>query len=209
MMCRTLIRRCLLVLLVLGLAACKKYTIVEPVAESLHTAAPATFKVTYTKQPATLPIMQLNGFNVGSHFTAGATEATASGASLQAYLKEGYNIFQVEPPTGPQVKFLYDTKGPEIVVLGAVQNGANMTINGRAIDEKGVASGTVNSTPITFAADGAFSVTVPKVNVYTYNTVDTLGHTNTVNYADLSLQYDPSLTVRITQHGLDLRWGRS
>ena len=208
MMCRTLIRRCLLVLLVLGLAACKKYTIVEPVAESLHTAAPATFKVTYTKQPATLPVMQLNGFNVGSHFTAGATEATASGASLQAYLKEGYNIFQVEPPTGPQVKFLYDTKGPEIVVLGAVQNGANMTINGRAIDEKGVASGTVNSAPITFAADGAFSVTVPKVNVYTYNTVDTLGHTNTVNYADLSLQYDPSLTVRITQHGLDFAMGQ-
>lgn len=208
MMWRQLIRRCLLVLLVLGLAACKKYTIVEPVADSLHTAAPATFKVTYSTKPATPPGMQLNGFNVGTHFTFGNTEATASGSSLQSYLKEGYNIFQVDPPLGPQVKFLYDTKGPEIVVLGAVRNGSNITITGRAIDEKGVASGTVNSTPITFAADGSFTVTVPKVDVYTYNTVDTLGHTNTVHYADLSLQYDPSLTVRITQHGLDFAMGQ-
>ncbi len=208
MMWRQLIRRCLLVMLVLGLAACKKYSIVEPVADSLHTAAPVTFKVSYKSQPTTLPAMQLNGFNVVSHFTAGATEATASGTSLQSYLKEGYNIFQVDPPLGPQVKFLYDTKGPEIVVLGAVEDGGNMTISGRAIDEKGVASGNVNTTPITFAPDGAFSVTVPKVDVYTYNTVDTLGHTNTVHYADLSLQYDPSLTVSITQQGLDFAMGQ-
>lgn len=208
MMFRLLLKRSLLVLLVLGLAACKKYTIVEPVADSLHTTAPATFTVTYKKQPAKLPAMQLNGFNVESRFTAGATAATAAGADLADYLKEGYNIFQVEPPLGPQVKFLYDTKGPGIVVLGAVEDAGNMTIDGRAIDEKGVASGTVNNTPITFAADGSFSVTVPRQDVYTYNTEDTLGHTNTVHYADLSLQYDPSLTVRITQHGLDFAMGQ-
>lgn len=202
------IRRCLIVLLVFGLAACKKYTIVEPVKDSLHTESPVAFKVTYSKQPATLPVMHLNGFNVVSHFTAGATEATASGSSLQSYLKEGYNIFQVDPPLGPQVKFLWDTKGPDIVVLGAVEDGSNMIINGRAVDEMGFAAGTVNSTPFTVAEDGSFNVTVPTQDVYTYNTEDTLGHTNTVHYADLGLQYDPSLTVRITQQGLDFAMGQ-
>lgn len=208
MLSRQSISRCLLVLLVLGLAACKKYDIVEPVADSLHTAPPPQFKVTYKSQPATLPAMALNGFSVQSHFTAGATEATALGSALQSYLKEGYNIFQVDPPLGPQVKFLYDTKGPEIVVLGAVINGSDVTIDGRAIDQMGAASGTVNAVPLSFGADGSFQVTLPKEDVYTYNTVDTLGHTNTVQYADLSLQYDPSMTVQITQEGLDFAMGQ-
>lgn len=202
------IRRCLILLLAFGLAACEKFTIVEPVNDSLHTEPPEVFKVTYTQEPANLPAMHLNGFNVVEHFTAGATEATAPGAALEAYLKEGYNIFQVNPPLGPQVKFLYDTKGPEIVVLGAHKDGNNMVINGRAIDEMGFAHGTVNGTPFTVAEDGSFTVTVPAQDVYTYNTEDTLGHTNTVHYADLSLQYDPSLTVRITQEGLDFAMGQ-
>lgn len=203
MIWRQSIKRCLLILLVLGLAACKKYTIVDPVNESLHTAPPPQYKVTYTTQPATLPSMTLNGFNVASQFTAGSSEAIAAGSSLEQYLKEGYNVFQVDGALGPQVKFIYDTKGPGIVVLGATINGNNITINGQAIDEKGVASGTVNGNAISFNADGSFSITIPKADVYTYNTVDTIGHTNTVYYADLNQQYDPSMTVQITQEGLN------
>lgn len=208
MLFQQIIRRSLLVLLVLGLAACKKYEIVEPVADSLHTAAPVQFSVKYKTQPTTLPKMTLNGFNVESQFTAGATEATAPGSALQSYLKEGYNIFQVDPPLGPQVKFLYDTKGPNVVVLGATEEGNSITIDGRAIDEMGYAAGTVNGVALTFAENGAFNVTLPKEDVYTYQLEDTLGHTNTVHYADLSLQYDPSLTVRITQQGLDFAMGQ-
>lgn len=203
MMWRQSIKQCLLILLVLGLAACKKYEIVDPVNDSLHTTPPPTYRVTYSSQPAQLPAMTLNGFSVVSHFTAGATEASAPGSALQEYLKEGYNVFQVDPPLGPQVKFIYDTKGPGVVVLGATVDGNNITIDGAAIDEKGYASGTVNGFPIQFGADGSFRVTVPKTDVYTYNTVDTLGHTNTIHYADLNQQYDPSMTVQITQAGLN------
>src|SRR5690606_17226174 len=208
MLFQQIIRRSLLVLLVLGLAACKKYEIVEPVADSLHTESPVQFSVKYKTQPTTLPKMTLNGFNVESQFTAGATEATAPGSALQSYLKEGYNIFQVDPPLGPQVKFLYDTKGPNVVVLGATEEGNSITIDGRAIDEMGYAAGTVNGVALTFAENGAFNVTLPKEDVYTYQLEDTLGHTNTVHYADLSLQYDPSLTVCITQQGLDFAMGQ-
>lgn len=203
MMWRQSIKQCLLILLVLGLAACKKYTIVDPVNDSLHTTPPPTYRVTYTAQPATMPAMTLNGFAVGSNFTAGATEATAQGSALEAYLKEGYNVFQVDPPLGPQVKFIYDTKGPGVVVLGAVIDGSNITIDGKAIDERGVSSGNVNGFPIQFGADGSFRVTVPKADIYTYNMADTLGHTSTIHYADLNQQYDPSMTVQITQEGLN------
>lgn len=203
MIWRQSIKRCLLILLVLGLAACKKYTIVDPVNESLHTTPPPTYRVTYTAQPTTPPAMTLNGFNVASQFSFGATEATAGGSLLEPYLKEGYNVFQVDGALGPQVKFIYDTKGPSVVVLGASISGNDITIDGKAIDEKGVASGNVNGTNITFSADGSFRVTIPKSNVYTYNMVDTLGHTNTVHYADLNQQYDPSMTVQITQEGLN------
>ena len=92
MMWRQLIRRCLLVLLVLGLAACKKYTIVEPVADSLHTAAPATFKVTYSTKPATPPGMQLNGFNVGTHFTFGQQLPQMA----QALVSRAFEIFRAD-----------------------------------------------------------------------------------------------------------------
>lgn len=203
MMWRQSIKHFMLILLVLGLAACKKYTIEEPVNDSLHTTPPATYRVGYTSQPAQLPAMTLNGFAVASHFTAGATTASANGSDLAGYLKEGYNVFQVDPPLGPQVKFRYDTKGPGVVVLGATLDGNNIIIDGAAIDEMGVRSGNVNGTPITFNADGTFRVTVPKDDVYTYNMVDTLGHTNTVHYADLNQQYDPSMTVQITESGLN------
>ena len=109
---RESVRRCLFLLLILGLAACEKFEIVEPVQDSIHTTPPPQFRVTYTSQPETLPIMALNGFNVTSHFTAGATEATAPGTELEQYLKEGYNVFQVSPPLGTSVKFLYDTIAP-------------------------------------------------------------------------------------------------
>ena len=84
MLCRQVIKRCLLVLLVLGLAACKKYDISAPVADSLYTAAPPQFVVTYKAQPSSLPAMTLNGFTVTDHFTAEATQATAPGSELQA-----------------------------------------------------------------------------------------------------------------------------
>lgn len=203
MMWRHTIKQCLLILLVLGLAACKKYEIAQPLNDALFTTPPPQYTVTYTAKPTTNPKMTLNGFNVESNFTFGDKQATATGADLATYLKEGYNIFQVDPPLGPQVKFIYDTKGPNIVVLGSSISGSNVTINGIAVDEKGVASGTVNGNAIAFAADGSFQITIPKANVYTYNTVDTIGHTNTVYYADLNQQYDPSLTVQITQEGLN------
>lgn len=198
------VQQSLLLLLVMLLAACKSsYEIAEPLKDSLHTSPPAVFKVTYDKKPAALPKFAINGFDVAAQFTAGDTEATAPGSALQSYLKEGVNSFQVSPPLGPMVKFTYDTKGPAIIVLSAEVAGATTTIHGLADDEMGVNSATVNGAPITVAADGTFTVAVPTSDVYTYVATDSLGHTSTTRYAALGKEYDPSLTVRVTEQGLN------
>jgi len=198
-----LIHRAVIALLCLGLMACgSDYKITEPLKDSVHTSPPATFKVTYTKQPETLPKMTLNGFNVESHFVAGATEAVGDGADFAVNFIEGYNTFQVDPPSGPKVKFIYDELGPEVVILGStVDNVA--TIDGIAVDEMGVTTLSVNGTDVTVAEDGSFTAEVPLADIYNYEATDTLGHVSNTQYASLGLDYDPSLTVKVTQNGLD------
>ena len=191
-------------LLCLGLAACgSDYKITNPTKGSVNTEPP-TFTVTYSSQPETLPRMTLNGLSVESFFTAGETSATGNGADFPNYFLEGFNTFHVDPPSGPQVKFIYDTKGPKVVILGAELNGGTATISGMAVDELGVSSMSVNGVGITVDEDLLFTVDVPETDVYTYLAEDTVGHTSTTHYAALGNDYDPSLTVKITQDGLDI-----
>lgn len=192
------------VTLCLGLAACgSDYTIDAPLKDSVNTTPP-TFTVSYTTQPDSLPKMTLNGLSVESNFVAGATSATGNGADFPNYFLEGYNTFHVDPPSGPQVKFIYDSKGPKVVILGAELNGGTATISGMAIDELGVSSLSVNGTPITVDDELKFTVDTPETDIYTYTAQDTLGHESTTLYAALGLDYDPALTAKITQAGLDI-----
>lgn len=155
-------------ILCLGLAACgSDYTIDAPLEDSVNTTPPV-FTVSYTSQPDTLPVMTLNGLSVESNFVAGETSATGNGADFSNYFLEGYNTFQVQPPTGPKVKFIYDSKGPKVVILGAELNDGIATINGMAIDELGVSSMSVNGTAITVDDDLRFTVDVAETDIYTY-----------------------------------------
>lgn len=198
------VQRTLFIVLSLGLAACgSDYKIEAPVKDSVHTSPP-TFTVTYEEQPDALPKMTLNGLSVESNFTAGATAATGNGADFENYFLEGYNTFHVDPPSGPQVKFIYDTEGPKVVILGAELNGGTATIDGMAVDELGVSSMSVNGVNITVDDDLKFTVDVPEQDIYTYTAEDTVGHTSTTLYAALGLDYDPSLTAKVTQNGMDV-----
>lgn len=197
------LKRAVLALMCLGMMACgADYKIEAPTKDSIHTTPPSQFKVTYSKQPSKTPKVWLNGFDVASSLTWGATEATGNGADFSDYFIEGTNTFQVNPPLGPQVQFIYDTTGPAVIILGAEINGL-ATINGLAVDEMGVSSLSVNGTDIDVNADGSFTVDVAPADIYTYNGVDSLGHTSTIQYASLGLEYNPSLSVKVTQGGLD------
>lgn len=192
-----------LCLLCLGLTACKSnYTIESPTKNSVH-ETPPTFVVNYPSQPETLPKMTLNGFQVQSFFVAGETSATGDGNEFANHFLEGYNTFHVDPPAGPSVKFIYDAKGPQVVVVGSEIIDGNAIIDGLAVDEVGVVSSSVNGTAITLAADGSFTVSVPESDVYTYVSEDGLGHVSTTLYAAMGTHWDPALTARVTQAGLD------
>ncbi|MCG8668111.1 MAG: hypothetical protein MI867_01760, partial [Pseudomonadales bacterium] len=198
------IRQVLLVLLMFGLVGCKNtYDIAEPAKDSVHTSPP-TFKITYQEEPDALPPMTLNGHAIEAFFTAGTTEATANSNDFADFFVEGYNTFQVEPPTGPSTNFIYDTEGPAIIVLDAEISGNTATINGLADDVMGVTAATVNDIAITFNEDQRFTVDVPEAEIYTYEATDTLGHTSTTHYAALGNEYDPSMTVRVTTEALDV-----
>ena len=192
-----------LVLLWIGVTSClSSYKIVTPVANSVHTSPPPEFKISYASQPSALPPMTLNGVNVESFFTAGAKEATASGTDLAQYLKEGQTRFQIEPPLGPIVFFVYDTTGPEIVILGADANNPT-NINGLAVDELGVSSLLVNGIDTTVNDNGSFSANVEAADIYTFDAEDTLAHTSSTKYARYDLLYNPSLRIRTNQSGID------
>lgn len=202
------LRHFLVILLGLFLAACKETPqIAAPVDGSVHTSAPTEYKLTYKTKPAALPKVTLNGVSVESSFVMAATEAIANGADLASKLKEGKNLLQVDPPLGPKVSFIYDTVGPEVVVLSA-NAGSPITIQGVAIDAVGTDSLTINGVDVDVASDGTFDAEVASTDIYTFDAVDTLGHASQVQHARQTLLYNPSLSMRVNQSGLDIATNR-
>lgn len=185
------------------LVACKsEYVIQSPASGSVHTEVPAQFRITYPAAPASLPRINLNGFDVREHFTVGATEATANGEDFAEYLEEGENSFQINPPAGPTVKFVYDTQGPDIAILGSSIDSA-ATIHGEGLDKHGLTSLTVNGVTAALGGNNAFSVTLPPSPIYEYQATDTLGHQKTTHYASLGQIYSPSMSLGVSQGVLD------
>ncbi len=201
------LRLMLLALLMLGLAACKDtITVASPAANSVHQTLPE-FKLTYKTKPSKIPKVVLNGAPVDTKFTWNATEAVATGASMVDAIREGKNLFQVDPPLGPQVSFIYDTKGPEVVILSASGTGP-VEVKGMAIDAMGVKSFKVNDQTVSVASNGSFTASVSKADTYRFDAVDTLDHASTTKHASMDLLYTPSLKLKLNQNGMDLATNR-
>jgi hypothetical protein len=112
-------------------------------------------------------------------------------ASMWRFDGEGlYRVdASVDPPTDDdvaltaQVEILVNSRGPAISCVGDatminMTPGATMTVNGSANDVNGVASVTVNGTPVAVDQDGSFSAQITTrfgmnfVNVYALDTFD-------------------------------------
>lgn len=185
------------------LVACKtEYAIELPQEDSVHTSSPEQFRITYPEQPAALPVLSLNGFDVSEFFTAYDTEATAAGEDFSVYFKQGVNVFQVQPPAGPKVHFIYDTEGPEIVILESSVD-SQALLQGVAIDEMGLTQLLVNDQTATLLPSQHFSAEVPASEFYAYQATDSLGHTKTTHYAPLGTLYQPAMTLAVSQAVID------
>lgn len=184
------------------LFACKNDYVIELPAEDSVNTSPPQFKITYEEAPTQLPAITLNGFDIREFFSSGETEATAAGTDVAVYLKQGINNLQVAPPGGPKAKFIYDTDGPEIIVLNS-QVDTLAAIDGLGIDEMDLATLFVNSIAADTPGLNSFSVMVPAESVYTYVATDSLGHERTSYYSALGSLYSPAMTVAVSQQVLD------
>ncbi|MCG8673070.1 MAG: hypothetical protein MI867_27005, partial [Pseudomonadales bacterium] len=193
----------LVILFSLGVFACGggTYTIESPTEGSIFNDAP-DFTVGYEEEPEALPSMILNGNTVTSEFAKNATQAIGLGADLQAFLVEGNNRFQVNPPSGPQVNFIYDTQGPKIVVTEAIRNG-NVTITGNAVDAAGASSVSVNGVAAELAEDGSFSVVVSAADTYTFQATDVFDQSSTTVFGDALLINEELIKARVKEEGID------
>jgi len=184
------------------------YRVVSPETEALFLDVPSTFVISYDEKPDALPPIALNGHPVEGFFVAGETDAVANGENLAPFLKEGSNRLQVFPPTGHYVTFVYDTEGPEVVILSVDDSVEPLLIHGRAIDEGGVRKVTLNGVDAELDHYGLFTVSASKSDHYFFESEDKLDHQSQQLFADKALFYDPSLRVRVNQSGVDFAAGQ-
>lgn len=197
-----LLRLSFLIFISLGMVACGgDYTIESPIEGSIH-EIPPDITVGYEEAPDTLPKMVLNGNDVTDLFTSNPTQAIGIGSDLEEFLLEGNNRFQVSPPSGPLVNFIYDTKGPKIVVTEAIRQGS-ITIHGVAVDAAGAESVTVNGFDADVDDQGNFTVEVSAADTYTFAATDILNHSSTSVFGDYQLLNEDLIKARIKEDGLN------
>lgn len=198
-----LLHYAMMLMVVFGLYGCNSpYEITDPANGSVFNAVPPTFKIKYASQPETSPMIVLNGISVGSFFTFGATEATATGGDLSLYLVQGKNTFQVDPPFGPKSEFTYETTGPAVVVTQA--SGTDVKdVSGVLVDTTGASELSVNGVLANLLPGGLFNVQVPAADIYTFYAKDNQNNVNYTQYAKLGQKFNPILGMRINQSGFD------
>lgn len=197
-----LTRLCALVIFSLGLVACGgNYEITDPEKGSIH-QTPPSITIQYTEKPEALPKTTLNGSEITGLFVLGDTDATAAGAAIAEFVKEGINDIKINDNPAVTSHFIYDTQAPKISVISA-ERGSFTTISGRAIDTAGIASLTINGLAIDVNEDGSFVADLSPADIYTFEVEDLLGHAAQVQYREYSLLYDDSLKARVNQSGLD------
>ncbi|MCG8316957.1 MAG: hypothetical protein MI976_27385 [Pseudomonadales bacterium] len=191
----------LLVLTVVGLAACKQANIVAPTNGAVAPDKPTTFEITYDAGiPADLAI-QLNTADVTDVFTITDTGATATGAALADFVYSGRNFFRLTAYNKTsQVIFHYDTTGPTIHITDADKTGA--TVSGYLVDVGGIASLTLDGAPVAINEDNSFTTSYTNMAFNQFVATDNFGHENTVDYARGDNVFN-GLTARLNQGGFD------
>lgn len=174
--------------------------IVSPGNGSIH-SSPPQFDVSYTSDP-TGTVILLNGAPVQQFFDFGETQGSLDGADVEAFLRQGDNTFQVNPPSGQRVTFIYDTKGPKVVIQ-QVSDSNPIEVNGRLEDPSGIQSLTVNGASAIVDANGNFSVSVTPAAIYSFHAIDNGNLESTTQYAAPGSTFDRFLTARVSQEALD------
>ena len=139
----TTLKKVLLCITVLGLAACKQASIVAPTNNYVSTDIPSSFEISFSGGIPTDLEIQLNTADVTEYFTVTETGAVASGASLSDHIFSGRNIFRLKANSlVSQRAFFYDRQGPMVHILDVDRQA--MTVTGYVTDPGGISSLTLD-----------------------------------------------------------------
>lgn len=195
-------KRVVLFFAILTLAACKQqFTIESPTDDYINNDQPDVFTVAYPDgQPAGLT-MQLNTADVTSYFTMGEAEATATGDTLAEHIFPGRNVFRVKAGLkSEQVYFYYDIEGPRIHILEASHT--NGTVRGYLRDPGGVASLSIDGSPVSVDADNQFDTSFTSMPVNVFTAVDDFGNQSETQFARNDQEFHPAMSARLNSGGI-------
>ena len=196
------LKRMLLLVAVLGLAACDQANIVTPTNNSVSIDKPVTFQIAFTGSAAPTDLaIQLNTADVTDLFTVTDVNASADGALLADHVFSGRNIFRVKAYNQiKQVAFYYDTEGPEIHILDA--NRETMTVTGYVSDPGGVESLILDGVAVELGENNSFSTAFMDQPFNTFEALDGFGHSSTTEIARGDNEFN-GIAARLNQGGLD------
>lgn len=197
----TTLKRIVLLIAVLGLAACKQASIVTPSKNFVSTEKPANFEISFTGGIPTDLAIQLNTVDVTDQFTVEETGATASGASLEDNVFSGRNVLRLKANNViKQVYFYYDTEGPAIHITD--KDAEAMTVTGYISDPGGVESVTLDGTPVTLGEGNSFTTNYQDLPFNTFVAVDSFGQQSETQFARNDNKF-VGISARLNQGGLD------
>lgn len=196
------LRRVLLLIVVLGLAACDQANILSPADNAVSPNKPASFDIGFTgsSAPADLNI-QLNTVDVTGKFTVTDTGASADGAKLAEHVLPGRNVFQVTAyQQVKQAYFYYDTGGPAVHILDTDR--ATRTVTGYLSDPGGIASVTLDGVPVDLQPNNHFTTSYQDLPFNVFEATDGFGHAGITKFARNDRTFT-GLSAYLSQGGLD------
>lgn len=168
---------------------------------------PEHIVVSYQQVPLKLEVF-LNGNPIGQYFTLGREQATAKLADFKHFLREGENHLQAQPMAlGPNVKFIADTQGPQIVVKEVCIQGdllchasANETQVRLAVTDSAKVSNVRFEGNPAYKVNGLYQAiaTVSSDNIYEISAMDENGYKAEVSYLKDGASIPELFKARIT-----------
>lgn len=197
----TTLKKVLLCITVLGLAACKQASIVAPTNNYVSTDIPSSFEISFSGGIPTDLEIQLNTADVTEYFTVTETGAIASGASLSDHIFSGRNIFRLKANSlVSQRAFFYDRQGPMVHILDVDRQA--MTVTGYVTDPGGISSLTLDGAAVPLSASNGFTVPFQDRDINTFVAVDNFQQQETIQFARNDNEF-LGISARLNQGGLD------
>ncbi|WP_369984503.1 hypothetical protein [Thalassolituus sp.] len=198
----TLIKRCLLLLSAVVLAACNEVEITAPENTEVYAEKPSEFRIAFSGNSAPDDLkIQLNNVDVTDVFSVSKAEAHASGSDLAESVFGGRNVLWVRAYNKTdRVTFYYDNAGPVVHIIET--NHAAGEVSGYVADDSIVESLVLDGVSVDLDLTNRFTTSFADRSFNTFEATDSLGRTSSTTYARDDNEFN-GISARLNQGGFD------